>query len=85
MEDLGSHCQHDGCNQLDFLPFKCPSCKKSLCLTHRSFAMHGCSSGAMGGKDVTSLDCPICGQSGKCVCVCMPVCMYLCVSLSLTH
>jgi hypothetical protein len=66
MEEFGgSHCEMEGCNQLDFLPFKCKACMKNLCLTHRSYAMHNCSSGSMGGKDATSLDCPICGISVK--------------------
>lgn len=38
---LGKHCQFEGCNQRDFLPFEC-SCKKTLCLNHKSRADHGC-------------------------------------------
>lgn len=30
--DLGAHCQFDGCNQKDFLPFKCDKCNKYYCL-----------------------------------------------------
>ena len=26
--DLGQHCQHSDCNQLDFLPFNCDGCQK---------------------------------------------------------
>lgn len=26
--DLGKHCQHSECNQLDFLPFQCSACQK---------------------------------------------------------
>ncbi|WOG97642.1 hypothetical protein DCAR_0416983 [Daucus carota subsp. sativus] len=26
--ELGAHCQHSDCNQLDFLPFKCDACLK---------------------------------------------------------
>ncbi|GMP30394.1 hypothetical protein CsSME_00005083 [Camellia sinensis var. sinensis] len=40
--DLGIHCQHPECNQLDFLPFKCDSCRKAFCLEHRSFKSHNC-------------------------------------------
>lgn len=30
--DLGKHCQHRDCNQLDFLPFTCDGCKQVLLL-----------------------------------------------------
>jgi predicted nucleic acid binding AN1-type Zn finger protein len=66
MEDVGGkHCEFDDCNELDFLPFQCPSCRMNLCLKHRSYIMHKCSSGESGGKDATSLDCPICMKSVK--------------------
>lgn len=58
---MGAHCQHEGCNQKDFLPFKCAACGKSLCLMHRSYITHECSAG--NAKDMTSMDCPICGKS----------------------
>lgn len=61
MEDFGgAHCEFSGCNALDFLPFKCPSCAKSLCLAHSSSNMHNCSGVR---RDATSLDCPVCGKS----------------------
>jgi predicted nucleic acid binding AN1-type Zn finger protein len=63
LEHVGAHCQHEGCNQKDFLPFKCGSCGKSLCLIHRSYVAHDCSGGD--SKDMTSLDCPICGRAVK--------------------
>lgn len=28
--DLGAHCEHEDCNQLDFLPFTCDGCQKVL-------------------------------------------------------
>nr|QYC07282.1 SAP6 [Tamarix hispida] len=40
--DLGKHCQHPGCNQLDFLPFECDGCQKVFCLEHRSYELHEC-------------------------------------------
>ncbi|KAF7135884.1 hypothetical protein RHSIM_Rhsim08G0061400 [Rhododendron simsii] len=40
--DLGAHCQDPECNQLDFLPFKCDSCRKVFCLDHRSYKSHNC-------------------------------------------
>jgi predicted nucleic acid binding AN1-type Zn finger protein len=52
-----------GCNQQDFLPFKCSLCSKNLCLLHRSPVAHNCVSG--GVVDVISVACPICGKSIK--------------------
>ncbi|OWM71585.1 zinc finger AN1 domain-containing stress-associated protein 12 [Punica granatum] len=40
--DLGRHCQHPECNQLDFLPFNCDRCHKDFCLEHRSYMDHEC-------------------------------------------
>ncbi|KAK4782638.1 hypothetical protein SAY86_007012 [Trapa natans] len=40
--DLGRHCQHPDCHQLDFLPFTCHGCDKMFCLEHRSYKDHGC-------------------------------------------
>ncbi|KAG4958814.1 hypothetical protein JHK87_035447 [Glycine soja] len=55
--DLGKHCQHRDCNQLDFLPFTCDGCQqftwpttltwlqcngRSFCLEHRSYKSHAC-------------------------------------------
>lgn len=62
-EDLGAHCQHEGCNQRDFLPFKCDTCSKSLCLLHRSYVAHECHGSK--AKDMTSIDCPVCGKGVK--------------------
>ncbi|KAK2779671.1 zinc finger protein [Colletotrichum kahawae] len=39
---VGKHCEYDCCNQLDFLPFFCQSCKKTFCLDHRSESSHKC-------------------------------------------
>ncbi|KAI2467149.1 AN1-type zinc finger protein [Annulohypoxylon bovei var. microspora] len=41
---IGKHCQLEYCNQLDFLPFFCQSCKKTFCLDHRSETAHKCAS-----------------------------------------
>mmetsp|Transcript_9579 Transcript_9579/g.15913 ORF Transcript_9579/g.15913 Transcript_9579/m.15913 type:complete len:507 (+) Transcript_9579:260-1780(+) len=62
-EHVGRLCQVDLCNQKDFLPFICDSCGMSLCLAHRSYTMHHCA-GAK-GKDMTSIDCPVCSKSVK--------------------
>ncbi|KAK1755593.1 hypothetical protein QBC47DRAFT_380735 [Echria macrotheca] len=40
---IGSHCQFTYCNQLDFLPFFCQSCRKTFCLDHRTESSHQCS------------------------------------------
>jgi hypothetical protein len=53
----------EGCNQQDFLPFKCSLCSKSLCLLHRSAVSHSCVAGGI--VDVISMACPICGKSIK--------------------
>ncbi|KKA27286.1 hypothetical protein TD95_003471 [Thielaviopsis punctulata] len=39
---VGSHCEHAYCNQLDFLPFLCQSCRRTFCLDHRSETAHKC-------------------------------------------
>ncbi|PBP24357.1 AN1-like Zinc finger [Diplocarpon rosae] len=39
---LGTHCQFTYCNQLDFLPFRCESCRGTYCLDHRSETGHKC-------------------------------------------
>lgn len=41
---IGKHCQLEYCNQLDFLPFHCQSCKKTFCLDHRTEDSHRCES-----------------------------------------
>ncbi|KAI4161127.1 MAG: hypothetical protein LQ342_005165 [Letrouitia transgressa] len=43
VEAIGSHCQFSYCNQLDFLPFRCESCRGIYCLDHRTEAGHQCS------------------------------------------
>ncbi|KAH8205586.1 hypothetical protein TruAng_000292 [Truncatella angustata] len=39
---IGTHCQYTYCNQLDFLPFFCQSCKGTFCLDHRTETAHVC-------------------------------------------
>ena len=43
LEAIGAHCQYTYCNQLDFLPFRCESCKGTYCLDHRTESSHKCS------------------------------------------
>ena len=61
--NLGHHCEMESCNQRDFLPFTCDLCRKKLCLLHRSYAAHSCD--GSNSRDMTSIDCPICGKSVK--------------------
>ncbi|EEH19586.1 hypothetical protein PABG_07790 [Paracoccidioides brasiliensis Pb03] len=42
LESIGKHCQFDYCHQLDFLPFRCESCKGTFCLDHRTETAHKC-------------------------------------------
>ncbi|KAK3209352.1 hypothetical protein GRF29_69g1571491 [Pseudopithomyces chartarum] len=42
IEDIGAHCQMPYCHVLDFLPFRCESCKSTFCLDHRSELAHKC-------------------------------------------
>ncbi|KAF1983294.1 hypothetical protein K402DRAFT_338600 [Aulographum hederae CBS 113979] len=42
VEAIGSHCQMAFCGQLDFLPFRCDSCRGTYCLDHRSETAHAC-------------------------------------------
>ncbi|KAL9129079.1 MAG: hypothetical protein Q9217_002386 [Psora testacea] len=42
IEAIGANCQYTYCNQLDFLPFRCESCKGTYCLEHRTESRHEC-------------------------------------------
>ncbi|KAL9103157.1 MAG: hypothetical protein Q9163_001762 [Psora crenata] len=42
VEAIGARCQYTYCNQLDFLPFRCESCKGTYCLDHRTESGHKC-------------------------------------------
>ena len=42
LEAIGAHCQYEYCHQLDFLPFRCESCKGTFCLDHRTETTHSC-------------------------------------------
>ncbi|KAK3389361.1 hypothetical protein B0H63DRAFT_463502 [Podospora didyma] len=39
---IGKHCEYSYCNQLDFLPFFCQSCRGTFCLDHRTENAHQC-------------------------------------------
>ncbi|KAK6267417.1 hypothetical protein QUC31_018254 [Theobroma cacao] len=59
--DLGRHCQHSDCHQLDFLPFKCDGCHKVFCLEHRSYKSHECQKSDHKSRKVVV--CEICSTS----------------------
>lgn len=42
VEAIGAHCQMVFCHQLDFLPFRCESCRGKFCLDHRTESAHSC-------------------------------------------
>ncbi|KAF7522588.1 hypothetical protein PCG10_007307 [Penicillium crustosum] len=42
LESIGRHCQYEYCGQLDFLPFRCESCRSTYCLDHRTETAHQC-------------------------------------------
>ncbi|RAK97988.1 AN1-type zinc finger protein [Aspergillus ibericus CBS 121593] len=42
LDSIGRHCQLPYCHQLDFLPFRCSSCKGTFCLDHRTETAHKC-------------------------------------------
>jgi AN1-type zinc finger protein 1 len=43
VEAIGTQCQMEYCRQLDFLPFRCESCRGQFCLDHRTERAHKCS------------------------------------------
>ncbi|XP_023526966.1 zinc finger AN1 domain-containing stress-associated protein 12 isoform X3 [Cucurbita pepo subsp. pepo] len=59
--DLGRHCQHSDCHQLDFLPFTCDGCQKVFCLEHRGFKSHDCPKSDRNSRKVVV--CEICSMS----------------------
>ncbi|KAJ6831370.1 zinc finger AN1 and C2H2 domain-containing stress-associated protein 11 [Iris pallida] len=59
--DLGEHCEQDGCNQLDFLPFTCAGCEKVFCLEHRTYKAHSCPRSNHNSRTVAV--CTICSLS----------------------
>lgn len=61
--NLGKHCEVSDCKQRDFLPFTCDVCHLNLCLAHRTYTAHSCI--GSNTKDMTSIDCPMCGLSVK--------------------
>ncbi|POY75377.1 hypothetical protein BMF94_1534 [Rhodotorula taiwanensis] len=61
--DIGRHCKEPSCNQLDFLPFKCPSCRLDFCSDHwRPPAGHKCSEYDETKADNRVPTCPLCSQ-----------------------
>ncbi|KAF5739642.1 Zinc finger family protein [Tripterygium wilfordii] len=59
--ELGRHCEHPDCNQLDFLPFDCDGCHQLFCLEHRSYKSHGCAKSDFNSRKVVV--CEICSTA----------------------
>ncbi|KNA20442.1 hypothetical protein SOVF_052370 [Spinacia oleracea] len=59
--DLGQHCQHSDCHQLDFLPFSCNRCQKVFCAEHRTYRSHDCPKSDDKSRKV--IVCEICSKS----------------------
>jgi len=59
--DVGAHCAHPACAQLDFLPFACSGCRATFCLQHRLPSAHACA--RAGDADLTVVLCPLCAAS----------------------
>lgn len=53
--DIGRQCSHPSCNQLDFLPLECPTCKLYFCADHFFYSNHGCSHPQEGHDSCTKL------------------------------
>lgn len=64
---VGKHCSHDGCNQLDFLPYKCAACTKVFCQDHWKFEQHSCPDAATYRPDRHVPECPICAAPVPCL------------------
>ncbi|GAA5869479.1 hypothetical protein JCM3774_001463 [Rhodotorula dairenensis] len=61
--DIGRHCKEPSCNQLDFLPFKCPSCHLDFCSEHwRPPKGHTCADFDEAKADNRIPTCPLCSQ-----------------------
>ncbi|GAA5906027.1 AN1-type zinc finger protein [Sporobolomyces salmoneus] len=61
--EIGRHCSEDSCRQLDFLPFKCPSCSLPFCSTHwRPPSGHSCPSYDPTVYDNRVPSCPLCSS-----------------------
>ncbi|KAG0666945.1 hypothetical protein C6P46_003655 [Rhodotorula mucilaginosa] len=61
--EIGRHCKEPSCNQLDFLPFKCPSCHLDFCAQHwRPPTGHRCSEYNEAEADNRIPTCPLCSQ-----------------------
>ncbi|KAK4049267.1 hypothetical protein OIV83_004203 [Microbotryomycetes sp. JL201] len=60
---LGTHCSDPLCHQLDFLPFKCPSCSLPFCADHwRPPQGHTCAKFDPLQADNRIPSCPLCSQ-----------------------
>jgi len=58
--NLGKHCHHGSCKQLDFLPIKCDACEEVFCPNHVRYDIHRCVSSYK--KDIQVPVCPLCNK-----------------------
>ena len=58
LTNIGHRCAAKDCGLLDFLPFTCGACLSTFCLSHRTYAQHGCNAAAR--FDVQVFVCPLC-------------------------
>ena len=56
VESIGAHCQMSFCHQLDFLPFRCESCRGTFCLDHRTESSHSCANAGAWARRRNQLD-----------------------------
>src|ERR1700753_2417493 len=42
LEDIGDHCSHQDCKEVDFLQVKCDKCVRAYCKNHILFDLHDC-------------------------------------------
>jgi len=59
MIEVGKHCAHPDCHQLDFLPFTCDLCRGVFCAEHRLREQHKCVAESEMRANV-AVKCPIC-------------------------
>lgn len=58
--NTGKTCDHESCNTIDFLPFKCSHCKHTYCQDHWKPEQHTCNSFDPAAHDRIVPQCPLC-------------------------
>jgi len=65
MGHVGAHCVFKGCNQQDYIPFKCEHCSECFCGDHRRPEDHKCNKGGLETNSLFSTICPLCDMNVK--------------------